>query len=409
MSMNYSAQEAGRPQPQTTIEPAAAGSPFIRYSQPGTGPQYVVSGSALGSTITQPLVARPGYARSLRVTQSLYYQGTVTTQALSADGMPAVNSLIQVRDSFGTPLFTVDGFTMAVIIPMVTQSFGALAGNNYYQNLPSYSAWQTSTETAGTLAGQFSYNIPFEFAQGIGCISMANASLLPTLQFNLNTATGLLGSSFAGTAPTVNTSVDLNYWWLPEGSPDITPPGLGTTRQFQQVSLNPTVASNTSARLQAPRTGGYLDSLTFIARDSNGNRQDSVFPTGNNGNNRLQLYVDGVPLNDSTWNELQDDFAIANNTNGVTVPTSANTAGSGYGISNGRPVGVLSYNRKTSLSQVSLGKLDSGEQLLSTNPSTLIELNASPWGTFSNGPATIQAVFGQIVPTGSIIQGLPEL
>jgi len=392
MSMNYSAQEAGRPQPQTTIEPAAAGSPFIRYSQPGTGPQYVVSGSSLGSTITQPLVARPGYARSLRVTQSLYYQGTVTTQALSADGMPAVNSLIQVRDSFGTPLFTVDGFTMAVIIPMVTQSFGALAGNNYYQNLPSYSAWQTSTETAGTLAGQFSYNIPFEFAQGIGCISMANASLLPTLQFNLNTATGLLGSSFAGTAPTVNTSVDLNYWWLPEGSPDITPPGLGTTRQFQQVSLNPTVASNTSARLQAPRTGGYLDNLTFIVRDSTGARTDSFFPT----TGRLQLYVDGVPLSDSSWTALVDDFAIA--------------YGSTSGLSNARPAGIMSYSRKTSLSQVSLGKFDSGESLLSTNPSTLIELNGAPWGAGNgNTPATVQALFGQIVPTGSIIQGLPEL
>jgi len=47
---------------------------------------------------------------------------------------------------------------------------------------------------------------------------------------------------------------------------------------------------------------------------------------------------------------------------------------------------------------------------LSTNPSTLIELNASPWGAGNgNTPATVTAVFGQIVATGAIIQGLPEV
>ena len=78
MSMNYSAQEAGRPQPQTTVEPASAGSPFIRYSQPGRGPQYTVTGSTFGATITQPLVARPGYARQFRVTQTLVSGGALT-------------------------------------------------------------------------------------------------------------------------------------------------------------------------------------------------------------------------------------------------------------------------------------------------------------------------------------------
>ena len=47
--MSTSGQEAGRPQPTTTVE--AAGGPFIRHSQPGRAPQYVVSGSAFGSII----------------------------------------------------------------------------------------------------------------------------------------------------------------------------------------------------------------------------------------------------------------------------------------------------------------------------------------------------------------------
>ena len=257
MSMNYSAQEAGRPQPQTTVEPAAAGSPFIRYSQPGMGPQYTVSGTALGSTITQPLVARPGYARSLRVTQTLISNGALTGSTLNADGLPAVNSLIQCRDSFGTPLITADGFSTAVVIPLVTGSFGVLNGTNYYQNLPSYTAY-TASATSGNVMGQFSYNIPFECSMGIGTISLANASLLPTLQFNTNTAASLLGS-YTGTAPTLTTNVDVQYWWLPEGSPDITPPGIGTTRQFQLTNMNPTLGSSVSARLQAPRTGAVTN------------------------------------------------------------------------------------------------------------------------------------------------------
>jgi len=390
MSMNYSAQEAGRPQPQTTVEPASAGSPFIRYSQPGRGPQYTVTGSTFGATITQPLVARPGYARQFRVTQTLVSGGALTGSTLNADGLASINSLIQCRDSFGTPLFVVDGYSAANVIPLVAGSFGVLNGTNVYTNLPSYSAYNASAASGATM-GQLSYTIPFEFSTGIGTLSMANASLLPTLQFNLNSSASVLGS-FTGTAPTVNTTVEVDYYWLPEGSPDITPPGLGTTRQYQLTNMNPTLGASTSARLQAPRTGGYLDNLTFIVRDSTGARTDSFFPT----TGRLQLYVDGVPLSDSSWTALVDDFAIA--------------YGSTSGLSNARPAGIMSYSRKTSLSQVSLGKFDSGESLLSTNPSTLIELNGAPWGAGNgNTPATVQALFGQIVPTGSIIQGLPEL
>ena len=60
-----SSQEAGRPQPQTTVE--AAGGPFIRHSQPGRAPLYTRSGDSLGAIVTQPLVARPGYFRNIRI------------------------------------------------------------------------------------------------------------------------------------------------------------------------------------------------------------------------------------------------------------------------------------------------------------------------------------------------------
>ena len=72
-----SAQAAGRPQPTTTVE--AAGGPFIRHSQPGRAPVYTRSGDPLGAIISQPLVARPGYFRNLRVTHTLVTGGTLTS------------------------------------------------------------------------------------------------------------------------------------------------------------------------------------------------------------------------------------------------------------------------------------------------------------------------------------------
>jgi len=74
-----------------------------------------------------------------------------------------------------------------------------------------------------------------------------------------------------------------------------------------------------------------------------------------------------------------------------------------------RPTGVTAFSRKTSLNQQSLGLLDTGETYLSTNPGTLLEANFAPAGSGSNSPATMSVLVGQIVPTGAVIQGLPEL
>ena len=394
--MATSGQEAGRPQPATTVE--APGGPFIRHSQPGRAPQYVVSGSALGSIITQPLVARPGYFRNLRVTHTFVTGGTITSGTIQADAPYNVNSLVQLKDAFGTPLVVADGFTVANLLSRYSGGYGSLNGTNVPSNLPS---WTTVSNTTG--AGQFSYALPLEFAKGYGVLSAANASLLPTLQFNLNSAAALFSSSATGTFPTITTTVDSDFYWLPEGV-SVEPPGLGTTRQWIQQQLNPPIPSAASARLQLPRLGGYLDTLIFICRDNTGARIDA-WPQ------RLQLYVDGVPLLDTTaattvaltttyQGEVFDDMAIQFGDISATSSTSVTTS---------RPTGVIAISRKNSMNQNSLGLLDTGEAYLSTNPGTLVELNGAPWGTISNAPGTITAVIGQIVPTGAVITGLPEL
>ena len=371
-----SAQEAGRPQPQSTVEPA--GGPFIRHSQPGRAPIYNVTGGAFGGIVTQPLVARPGYFRNLRVTHTLTTGGTISSGTIQPDAPYNLNSLVQLKDAFGTPLIVAPGYEASNLIGIFGGGFGLLNGSNLASNLPSYSAISNTTG-----AGTYSYALPLEFAKGYGVLSAANASLLPTLQFNYNSAASIFSGSATGTFPTIGTQVDSDFYWLPEGVA-VEPPGLGTTRQWILQQLNPSVSSNASARLQFPRLGGYLDTIILEARDSTGARIDTLWP------NRIQLYVDGVPLIDSTMSEVYDDMFIS--FGGVT-----------------RPTGVIAFSRKTSLNQVSNGLLDTGEAYLSTNPGTLLEVNGAPWGSITNSPATLSALVGQVVPTGAIIQGLPEV
>ncbi|HMD24762.1 MAG TPA: hypothetical protein VKH61_11720, partial [Streptosporangiaceae bacterium] len=64
---------------------------------------------------------------------------------------------------------------------------------------------------------------------------------------------------------------------------------------------------------------------------------------------------------------------------------------------------------KTSLAQRDFGLLETGEIFLSTNPGTQIEVAGYPWGTVTTGPMTLNAIVGQVVPSGSLIQGLPEV
>jgi hypothetical protein len=377
-----SAQEAGRPQPQTTVEGSG---PFIRNSQAGRAPIYNVTGGAFGGTLTQPLVARPGYFRNFRVTHTFVTTGTITGgYTATADSPFSLNGLIQLKDAFGTPLIVGDGYSVTQLIPMLGGAFGLNNGNNFAVNLPSY-----TVISATTGAGTFSYSLPLEFSKAYGVLSAANASLLPTLQFNYNPWASI---SSTGTVnlPTISTQVDTDFYWLPEGTAGVEPPGLGTTRQWQVVQANPPVTASASARIQFPRLGGYLDTIAAIVRDNTAARNDGYWPS------RLQWYVDGVPLVDTTMTELYDDMAIA--------------YGYGTGLNTSvRPAGVVAFCRKTSLNQQSLGLLDTGEVFLSTNPATLMELNFAPAGAGTNSPATLSCLVGQIVPTGAIIQGLPEL
>ena len=71
--------------------------------------------------------------------------------------------------------------------------------------------------------------------------------------------------------------------------------------------------------------------------------------------------------------------------------------------------GIIAFSRKNGLSQESLGLFDTGETYLSTNPGTQLEFACAPWGGVTSGPAVLNALCGQVVPSGALIQGLPEV
>ena len=72
-----------------------------------------------------------------------------------------------------------------------------------------------------------------------------------------------------------------------------------------------------------------------------------------------------------------------------------------------RETGVLVFTRKTSLAQVEMGLLDTGEGYLSSNPGTSVILQGT-WGTISNAPAILSCYAGQFVPSGAMLRGLLE-
>ena len=387
---------AGRPQPQTTNE--QAGGPFVRYSQPGRRTQYQQSGVAFSGLVNQPLVAAPGYTRGYRVLVT-GTGGTGTAVTTAADNPGSIASLVQLKDAFGTPLIVAPGFEALQLIQLYGGQFG-LDTLTDVRNLPTFSPVVTTT-------GNFTFStfLPLEFAKAYGVISSANASLLPTLQFNVNTAAGFYGGTVPSTLPTTSWTVDQDFYWLPDGVA-VEPPGLGTTEQWVYQPANPTIGSASTLNVQFPRLGGFLSVIIGELRDSAGARTTTTTNSGwPSAGNRLRVVIDGVPLIDSLFTTLQDDLAIQT---GVGALYGASSTAAGTSLVTW-PTGTMAISRKNGLSQQQLGLFDTGETYLSTNPGTQLEFAAAPWGQVTSAPMTLNALCGQVVPAGSLIQGLPEV
>lgn len=430
---------ASRPQPQTTGEPP--GGPFERHSRKSARPGYSVT-TNFGASVDQPLSAAPGYLRylDLNILTSGGVSGsastasaqngagtdylinglgsanvvpTVTagtaatnpqvgTQAVtSSPSMAAAVSFIQVKDAYGTPVFTGNGYEMLYLVPLFSGQVGALAASDLHF-WPSSTDAQIASGSAASGNGFFHTRIPFEIVPGYGCLAIGNSSLQPALHIQFNALSALYSVGVA-TAPTgIRLDVDENYWGVPVDDPSIEPPGLGTTLQWTQLTANPTVGASSNQRVQLPRTGGYLTTLILVARDSSGNRSENTWPS-RGGNQRIRLYLDGVPVLDESIDERIDKmYEEFGGLSGQNLPF-ATVPGT---VTRGKPAGVIAYSFKASESQVNLGHLDNGDLWLSSTPGSLIEIECNSWGATAG---TITAIVGQIVPRGQVQQGLSIL
>jgi len=391
---------AGRPQPQTTTE--AAGGPFIRHSIEGRRTQYVSSATAFSGLVANPLVAAPGYTRGYRV--KIAGAGGSGTNTTTSDNLGNVCSLVQLKDSFGTPLIVAPGYEAFQVIQLFGGQFGWHESADV-NNLPS-----TVAMAAGTGGGNFTLStfLPLEFAKAYGCISSANASLLPTLQFNLNSSGSFYGTTTpAGTVATMTFTVDQDFYWLPEGV-SVEPPGLGTTCQWVYQPANPTIGSAATLNVQLPRLGGYLTTVIAELRDTNGTRCTTNTQGANSGwGTRTRFLVDGVPILDTLDTTWLDDMAMQYGFNAFINSTAAAQGTALIVQTNYTGIRVVDF--KTSLSRQAQGLFDTGESYLSTNPGTQLEFAGAPWAGVTNGPMTLNAICGQVVPSGALIQGLPEV
>ncbi len=383
---------AGRPQPQTSVEPP--GGPFTRHTQPGRR-QMWTNIPTFGGVVAPPMVASPGYNRGYRLRVAAIsgggINGVIAATAGGQDAPYSLAQLVQMKDAFGTPLLTGPGYTILNLVPMFSGQFGT----DETQSVQNFPTW--TGITAATNAFSFPTYLPFEFTKAYGVISGANASLLPTLQMNLAPSATLFSTPSTVT-PTLNVSCDADFYWLPEGVA-VEPPGIGTTCQYVFQPCNPTVSTGGNVMVQLPRLGGYLTCIIMELRDANGARV-AGFPS------RPRIYLDGVPLVDTDLTTMQDDIAMNFLVGGGSV---AGTQTGAPTIQTPLPTGVLAMSRKTGLAQRHFGLFDSGEEFLSTNPGTQIEISGMPWGTIAAGPATLSVTVGQVVPSGALIQGLPEV
>lgn len=368
--------------PQTT--PQSSG-PFIRQAIKASRPGFTHSGIAVTGSATDPLPQTPGFARGLHIkivgsggNNTATLTVALTTQAAFDAPASAVSFLI-FRDPLGTPIIVGTGYRILSLAILYGGQWGLLAAADQTA-LAGESAVQTGSGTqAGSGFTGYRY-LPFEGTKGYGVIAMGNSSALPTLQVNYNVA-AIFATNASTPMTAVAETVDIDYYAV--ANPALEAPGNGSTFQWTEVPIANSVASASSQRIQLPRTAGWMHTLILHAVDAN---QIPVDIWGT----RVQLYVDNQLVEDEDLNVRYRKMQVL----------------TGRGFT--RPTGVLVYSWRDSLSQLNLGLLDSLETAVPITPGSLIELACFPFATFSTSPATVYAVYGQLVPRGAVQTGLPQ-
>src|ERR1700752_3750240 len=152
---------AGRPQPQTTSDPA--GGPFIRHAPSGRRPIYNQPGT-FGLFFGPPMVSSPGWNKGFRLKFSVGSGGSGGS-TLNADAPQNEVQLLQLKDAWGTNLLAGPGWEMLFFVQLVSGQFGWGATRDP-RCLPT---WAGIVAASGVQT--WATSLPFEFTKGYGCIS----------------------------------------------------------------------------------------------------------------------------------------------------------------------------------------------------------------------------------------------
>lgn len=388
-------------QPQTT---GGTGGPFIRLSRKAKIQGFASSGNAFGSApITQSLKPVGGYLRGL----ILFVQATggtsTTTVTISMAQDAPWNAISNIRfnDPSGQPILTLDGFGLYLLNCYSGMNPGELSFQSPV-NAPSFA---TVTTTSSTGAGNFSFKLwlPLELdSAGYCCLPGLNASAQPTLVITPNTSGSVYTAATNVTMPTLTFTVTQSFWTLPVAAPNITPPGLGSSSQWNQTQGQQTFGSGAFARSAVPATGAWWHTAIFVLRDSSASSvRVNNWPTTD-----LTFYVDGVPLELERYDERIDfifqNFGIPLNAQSGSFPSFTQAAANATATNNWQTipqpqtVGVNVYTFRDSVRHA-VGQDDTHDLLLPTTPATLAEI-AGTAGTGGTAPYQLTNYVGQLYP-----------
>jgi len=354
--------------PQTTNTPDVRNAPFTRLSRMATRRIVTITGTAFGNPINPQLLAVGGHIQRLRL-EIVASGGTAggTSAVAAADGAYNVIQNLLFQDPFGTQIYNVDGWSLRMLM-----AYGCQFGQ-WGVSAPDALASYVAPSTGGNFT--LPLYLPFQLdSSAYCCLASMNAASLPTLSINYNTLANVFSTVPGGTAPTLKATISADYWGAPIMNANLAPPGVGSYAPWSLTVGAQSIPSASQQYTTLQKVGSYIHTLILTLRDSTGVRVDD-WPL-----NDLQLLVDNVPIFNESFNARIDKMITAYNFT--------------------RPTGVIVYPFRQSVQDM-VTAADTHDTDLYTTPATSLEVG----GTFQavgNAPATVQAVTGELYPSGGI-------
>lgn len=194
--------------------------------------------------------------------------GTLGDGSVTADWPYNLFERIALTDTNGSPIVELDGYAL-----MVMNIVGGYAFNQDPRDV----------DFDGTINGKFYLRIPVEINHfdAFGAISNQNSASQYQLAIRTRPWADIFNEGTTDVAPEVTVRGWLEAWSLPNevdalGRPQAQLPPLHGTSQYHTSYTKSVVAGQQT--IEFTRVGQLLRAVALIARDSNGDRDATVFP-----------------------------------------------------------------------------------------------------------------------------------